>query len=98
MGFGTTLGHQLLKQLVAPGCRRFEQHLGELERVQRARLSRWLAAAAPTPEGRRLGIQADWTWEEFAQHRPPCLATGGDGTSPGAALSGLRRRGPGQDR
>ncbi len=70
MGFGTTLGHQLLKQLVAPGCRRFEQHLGELERVQRARLSRWLAAAAPTPEGQRLGIQADWTWEEFAQHRP----------------------------
>jgi hypothetical protein len=70
MGIGTTLGHQLLKQLVAPGCRRFEQHLGELERVQRARLSRWLAAVAPTPEGRRLGIQAEWTWEEFSRQLP----------------------------
>ena len=66
MGIGTTLGHQLLKTLVTPGCRRFEQHLGELERVQRARLSRWLAAVANTPEGRRKGIDATWQWEDLS--------------------------------
>ena len=45
-------GRQELRQ---PGNPAFEQHLGELERVQRARLSRWLTAVAPSPEGRRLG-------------------------------------------
>jgi hypothetical protein len=70
MGLGTTLGHQLLKQLVGPGVRRFERHLNELETIQRARLSRWLAAASASPEGQRLGIRADWSWEQFAQHMP----------------------------
>lgn len=70
MGVGTTLGHHLLKRLVAPGRRRFEQHLGELESVQRARLARWLAAVARSPEGQRRGVRADWSWEEFAQQMP----------------------------
>ena len=70
MGAGTTLGHHLLKLLVAPGRRRFEQHLGELESVQRARLSRWLSAAARSPEGLRRGMRADWSWEEFSRQLP----------------------------
>ncbi len=70
MGGGTTLGHQLLKLLVAPGRRRFEQHLGELESVQRARLARWLSAVSRSPEGQRRGIRADWSWEEFTRQVP----------------------------
>ncbi len=70
MGAGTTLGHHLLKQLVGPGLRRFEQHLGELESVQRARLARWLAAASGSAEGQRRGMRADWSWEEFTQQIP----------------------------
>ena len=70
MGVGTTLGHQLLKLLVAPGRRRFEQHLGELESVQRARLARWLSAASRSPEGQRRHIRADWSWEEFVRQLP----------------------------
>lgn len=70
MGAGTTLGHHLLKLLVAPGRRRFEQHLGELESVQRARLSRWLSAVSRSPEGVRRGIRADWSWEEFVRQMP----------------------------
>jgi hypothetical protein len=70
MGLGTRLGHQLLKQLVAPGQRRFERHLGELETIQRARLARWLAAAARSPEGQKRGIRADWSWETFARQMP----------------------------
>ncbi len=76
MGVGTSFGHQLLKLLVTPGCRRFERHLGELELIQRGRLSRWLAAVAASPEGQRRGVRADWTWEQFAQHMP--LTTYGD--------------------
>jgi len=70
MGAGTTLGHHLLQLLVAPGRRRFEHHLGELESAQRARLSRWLSAAARSPEGQRRGVRADWSWEEFARQMP----------------------------
>ena len=70
MGTGTTLGHHLLRLLVAPGRRRFEQHLGELESVQRARLNRWLSAAARSPEGQRRGVRADWSWEEYARQLP----------------------------
>jgi hypothetical protein len=70
MGLGTRLGHQLLKQLVAPGQRRFERHLGELESIQRARLARWLAAAARSPEGQKRGIRPDWSWETFARQLP----------------------------
>lgn len=70
MGAGTTLGHHLLRMLVAPGRRRFEQHLGELESVQRARLNRWLSAAARSPEGQRRGVRADWSWEEFSRQMP----------------------------
>ncbi len=70
MGIGLTAGHQLLKLLVTPGRRRFEDHLGELEKIQRARLTRWLSAVAQTPEGQRRGIRADWTWEEFARQLP----------------------------
>ena len=70
MGIGTTLGHQLLRQLVAPGRRRFERQLHNLEGVQRARLARWLAAAARSPEGERRGIRADWSWETFARELP----------------------------
>ena len=70
MGAGTTLGHHLLRLLVAPGRRRFEQHLGELESVQRARLNRWLSAAARSPEGLRRGVRADWSWEEFSRQMP----------------------------
>lgn len=70
MGAGTTLGHHLLKLLVAPGRQRFEQHIGELESVQRARLSRWLSAVARSPEGQRRGVRADWSWEEFSRQMP----------------------------
>jgi hypothetical protein len=70
MSVGTALGHQLLKLLVAPGRRRFEQHLGELESVQRARLARWLSAVSRSPEGQRRGIRADWSWEEFVRQVP----------------------------
>ncbi len=70
MGASHTLGHHLLKLLVAPGRRRFERHLGELESIQRARLSRWLSAASNSPEGQRRGIRADWSWEEFARQQP----------------------------
>jgi GH3 auxin-responsive promoter len=70
MGIGATVGHQLLRQLVAPGVRRFERHLQELESIQRARLSRWLAAASSTPEGIKRGLRADMTWEEFSQVVP----------------------------
>jgi hypothetical protein len=70
MGAGTTLGHHLLKLLVAPGRRRFAQHVGELESVQRARLARWLAAVARSPEGQRRGVRADWSWEEFSRQQP----------------------------
>lgn len=70
MGCGTQGGHHLLKLLVAPGRRRFEQHLGELESVQRARLARWLSAVSRAPEGHRQGIRADWSWEEFARQVP----------------------------
>jgi len=70
MGAGTTLGHHLLKLLVAPGRQRFEQHLGELESVQRARLGRWLSAASLSPEGQRRGVRADWSWEEFSRQMP----------------------------
>jgi hypothetical protein len=70
MGAGTTLGHHLLKLLVAPGRRRFAQHTGELESVQRARLARWLSAASRSPEGQRRGLRADWSWEEFARQQP----------------------------
>ena len=70
MGIGTSFGHQLLRALVAPGRRRFERHLNDLEGVQRARLARWLAAAARSPEGQRRGIRADWSWETFASELP----------------------------
>ncbi len=70
MGAGTTLGHHLLRLLVAPGRQRFERHLGELESVQRARLSRWLSAVSRSPEGQRRGIRADWSWEEFSRQLP----------------------------
>ncbi|MDO9291533.1 MAG: GH3 auxin-responsive promoter family protein [Hydrogenophaga sp.] len=70
MGAGTTLGHNLLKLLVAPGRSRFERHIGELESIQRSRLSRWLAAASKSPEGQRRGIRADWSWEEFSRQMP----------------------------
>ena len=70
MGAGTTLGHNLLKLLVASGRSRFERHIGELESIQRSRLSRWLAAAARSPEGQRRGIRADWSWEEFSRQMP----------------------------
>lgn len=70
MGAGTAFGHQLLKLLVAPGQGRFERHLDQLEPIQRARLTRWLTAAARSPEGSRKGLRADWSWEEFARHVP----------------------------
>jgi len=70
MGLGTRLGHQLLKQLVAPGQRRFDSHLGELEATQRAYLSCWLAAVARAPEGQRRGVRADWSYEDFARQLP----------------------------
>ncbi len=70
MARGTRLGHHLLKRLVEPGRARFARHLDELESVQRARLARWLAAAARSPEGQRQGIRADWSWEEFARQMP----------------------------
>lgn len=70
MSIAATVGHQLLRQLVAPGVRRFERHLNSLESVQRARLSRWLAAAADTPEGKKRGLRANMSWEEFSQQIP----------------------------
>lgn len=70
MGTGATFGHHLLKALVEPGRRRFARHVGELESVQRARLARWLSAAARSPEGQRRGVRADWSWEEFARQQP----------------------------
>lgn len=89
MGAGTTLGHHLLKLLVAPGRRRFEQHLGELESVQRARLSRWLSAAARAPRGLRLGVRANWSWEEFSRQMP---VTGWSDYADTVALQRARRQ------
>ena len=70
MGAGITFGHHLLKLLVNPGRQRFERHLGELESVQRARLSRWLAAASRAPAWQKHGLRADWSWEEFVRRIP----------------------------
>lgn len=70
MGAGTSFGHHLLKLLVNPGRQRFERHLGELESVQRARLSRWLTAASRAPARQKHGVRADWSWEEFVRRIP----------------------------
>ena len=70
MTLGTTMGHRLLKVLVGPGLRRFEAHINELESVQRARLARWLQVASRSSDGMRLGIRADWSWEEFSRKLP----------------------------
>lgn len=71
MGAGSTLGHQLLRTLVAPGRRDFERRSGALEAVQRGLLARWIRAVAPTAQGRRLGVQPHWRWEDFAREVPP---------------------------
>ncbi len=70
MGLRTTAGHALLQQLVKPGRQRFERHLGDLESVQRAGLSRWLGAASRAPFWQAHGMRADWTWEQFASKVP----------------------------
>ena len=70
MGVANTLGHQLLRVLVSPGCQRFERQVDDLESVQRALLHRWLSVAARSPQGQRDGVSADWTWEDFARRMP----------------------------
>lgn len=70
MGVGSTLGHRLLRTLVTPGRRDFESRSHALEAVQRGLLDRWLRAVAPTAQGRRLGVRADWRWEDFAREVP----------------------------
>lgn len=70
MGAGSTLGHQLLRTLVAPGRRDFERRSAALEAVQRGLLERWIRAVAPTAQGRRLGVQPHWRWEDFAREVP----------------------------
>jgi len=90
MGLGTNLGHQLLKQLVGPGLRRFERHLGELETIQRQRLSRWLEVAAASPQWQSRGVKADWTWEQFARELP--VSTYGDYAEVITRQKGTRER------
>lgn len=70
MAVANVLGHRLLHSLVAPGCRSFERQAGELESVQRGLLHRWLQRVARSPQGRRDGVDADWSWEDYARQMP----------------------------
>jgi hypothetical protein len=62
--------HRLHHIAQLPGERRFLRALGRVEEVQRGRLAELLAAAAVTERGKRLGISAQWTYEEMAQQLP----------------------------
>lgn len=63
-------GQWLLRRLVSGGERRFRREAGNLETVQRRKLSRLLRQVANTPTGRRLGVDAHWRWEDFASRMP----------------------------
>lgn len=61
--------HGALGIALAPGKRRFEQGLGHLEQVQRAKLAQLLPAVARV-RGGRLASAADWQWEDFSSRLP----------------------------
>ena len=63
-------GHWLLRQLVRPGASSFRKSSLDLEQVQRSKLSETLKRVAGTPMGRANGIEADWSWETFAEKMP----------------------------
>ncbi|MFZ5723189.1 MAG: GH3 family domain-containing protein [Pseudomonadota bacterium] len=62
-------GHAALSLAVAGGRRRYVRDMGDLERIQRAKLSVLLAAVAPSRSG-RLQHAAYWRWEDFTRSVP----------------------------
>ena len=64
------LGHRLLQAAAGPGHRRFAAGLDRLEHVQRQKLSELVRRVAASESGRRLGVQADWRWEDFRERLP----------------------------
>ncbi|MEQ1877237.1 MAG: GH3 auxin-responsive promoter family protein [Bdellovibrionia bacterium] len=66
----TRLSHGLVQAGSRAGHRRFVRALGDLENVQRGRLSAILKQAAPTRFGRASGISSDWSYDEFASRFP----------------------------
>jgi len=64
------LGHRLLNLASAPGHRRFITGLKDVESAQRRQLSDLVAAVAASKNGRRLGIRADCSWEQFRDRLP----------------------------
>ncbi|MFP1683000.1 GH3 auxin-responsive promoter family protein [Alloalcanivorax sp. C16-1] len=63
-------GHRLLRLAAAPGARRFAAGLNAIERVQRQQLASLLRQVAASEEGRRRGVRADWSWEQFRDRLP----------------------------
>lgn len=68
-GLRIRAGHAALALAVASGHRRFRHDLGDLERVQRGKLSALLAAVARV-RGGRLQHAAGWRWEDFTRNLP----------------------------
>lgn len=66
----STMGHRLLRGLLAPGELRFRLQRERLESVQRHRLSRILNQVANSPQGRSAGVQCHWRWEDFSYYQP----------------------------
>lgn len=62
--------HRLHHLAQLPGERRFLHAVRRVESAQRERLAALLTAAAATERGRRLGISADWNYEQM-RHRLP---------------------------
>lgn len=62
-------GHAALSLAVATGRRRFAGGLGELERVQRAKLADLLTQVAAA-RGGRLQHAGYWHWEDFVRRQP----------------------------
>jgi len=67
---GDVLGHTLLRQVVRPGARSFQRSCQKLERVQRSKLAHTLRQVARSPLGKIRGVDASWSWEQFAQRMP----------------------------
>ena len=63
-------GHRLLKLAAWPGGRRFAAGRERLESVQRQKQAALLKRVAASSLGHRNGIQADWSWETFADRQP----------------------------
>ena len=64
------LGHRLLNMAAARGHRRFVNGLKDVESAQRCQLAELVQAVAVSENGRRLGVGADWSWEQFRDRLP----------------------------